>query len=130
MRVASLSLAAFILSVPAAASAQSVTEDARCLLVSSTYARTAKDPRARQVAQTASAFYLGRVDGRYSPAALKAALATGLKLVSAGNAAGIMNTCAARLAQAETQIQAMAPALPRVGLSKPAGSVTAGPARR
>jgi hypothetical protein len=121
MRVVSLTLAAFISSLSAVASAQTVADDARCLLVSSTYARTAKDPRARQVAQTASAFYLGRVDGRYSPAALKATLAAELKLVSAGNAASIMNACAARLAQAETQIQAMAPGAPRASLPKPAG---------
>ena len=111
-----------ILVVSAPAAAQTVAEDARCLLVSSTYARNAKDPKARSVAQAASAFFLGRVDGRYPPAALKAALVAELKTVSAASASSIMNACAARVMQAETRVQGAAPA------PKPAVTPTPAPA--
>lgn len=108
--LAGVTLASVLAVTPAAA--QTVADDARCLLVSSTYARSAKDPKARSVAQASSAFFLGRIDGRYPPAALKAALAAELKLVNPANASGIMNACAARVAQAETRAQAAAPAPP------------------
>ncbi|MDB5684144.1 MAG: hypothetical protein JWM75_1842 [Sphingomonas bacterium] len=114
MRATYLILATMVAAFPAAASAQTaVADDARCLIVSSTYARTAKDPKAQQVAQTASAFYLGRIDGRYPPAALKAALAAQVKLLTAANAPAIMNGCAARVGQAEARIQGVAPPSPR-----------------
>jgi hypothetical protein len=121
MRATTTFLAAAFALVSAAANAQTAAEDARCLLVSSTYARSSKDATARQVAQTASAFYLGRVDGRYPPAVLKAAIAAELKLVNAGNAASIMNGCAARVSQAEARVQAAAPPAPRPQPKAPAG---------
>jgi hypothetical protein len=119
MRAASFGLVAAIAFASVAAGAQTVADDARCLLVSSSYARGSKDPKAQAVAQTAAAFYLGRVDGRYPPAALKTAFAAELKLVNGGNAGAIMNACAARIGQAETRIQAIAPAPPAAAASPP-----------
>jgi len=113
MRGTGLIVAAALASAPVAAAAQTVADDARCLVVSSTYARGAKDPKAHQIAQAASAFYLGRVDGRYPPAALKEALSAQLKLLTPANAPAIMNTCAARVGEAEMRIQQMAPATPQ-----------------
>lgn len=101
---------ALIGATPVAAGAQDVAADARCLLVGSTYARTSTDDRARQAAASTVAYYLGRVDGRVSPAALKAAFAEQQKLLNGTNGPTVMQACLARVAQAEKNVQAAAPA--------------------
>lgn len=108
MRTIGIFIALAAIAAPAAA--QTVNDDARCLLVSSAYARSAKDPKARQVAQATSAFYLGRVDGRYPAPALKTALAAQEKQLTVAGAPAAMNACAARVGQVEARLQALAPA--------------------
>lgn len=90
------------------ASAQTVADDARCLLVSNTYARTATTQDARVIAGSTSAFYLGRVDGRVPPAQLKAALAAQEKLLTASNGPAIMKACTERVGRVERTVMGLA----------------------
>lgn len=96
-----------------AAQGQTLADDARCLIVSSTYARSASDSAAHQVAQATAAFFLGRVDGRSSAAALKAELAAQQKLITPANAPATMKACSARVGAAEQRVRAAAPPMPQ-----------------
>ena len=97
-----------LLTTPSMSVAQTVADDAKCLLVSNTYARTSTTQEARVIAGSTAAFYLGRIDGRVSPAALKAALAAQQKLLTEKNGPAIMKACTERLGQVERTISAMA----------------------
>jgi hypothetical protein len=96
------------LTMASASVAQTVADDAKCLLVSNTYARTSTTQEARVIAGSTAAFYLGRIDGRVSPTALKAALAAQHKLLTAANGPAIMKACTERLGQVERSVSAMA----------------------
>ena len=98
---------AFLL-MPGTVYAESPLSDVRCLLVSNVFANAATDPRARQAASAASAFYLGRIDDRLSSAALGAALVSEQKLLTRANSSREMQACSARLAQAEKKVHAAA----------------------
>jgi hypothetical protein len=97
-----------LLITPSMSVAQTVADDAKCLLVSNTYARTSTTQEARVIAGSTAAFYLGRIDGRVSPAALKAALAAQQRLLTATNGPAIMKACTERLGQVERTVSAMA----------------------
>lgn len=88
--------------------AGSPVSDVRCLLVSNIFANSATDARARQAASAASAFYMGRIDGRVSSAALEAALISEQKLITRANSSRDMQACSARLAEAEKKVHAAA----------------------
>lgn len=92
--------------IPVAATAQTVNDDVRCLLLSSGYARVAKDDTSRRAAMMTGAFYLGRLDGRVSKPALTAAIRAQGKGLPAKEAQTVMRTCAARAAAAEQQTSA------------------------
>jgi hypothetical protein len=109
MRLAVASaIASALLAAPAPAVAQA-TNDVRCLLASSVYAKAGKDPKARQLADAAKYFYLGRVHGRLNAAQLKAAMSAEGKKMTGAMAAQAMTACArevqnaARLAQSVAQ---------------------------
>ena len=121
MQGSGLVVALLIAVVPAAVLAQTADDDARCLIVSSTFARTAKDPKAQQVAQAAAAFYLGRIDGRYPAATLRAAIAAQGKQLTPATAPGVMERCAMRVNDAQTRIQAAAASQPQPAAKKQPG---------
>jgi hypothetical protein len=92
--------------MPVAASAQTITDDARCLFLSNAFASQATDPARRQLAVSTGAFFLGRLDGRASPAAIRGAFnANGALTVVQAKA--MMNACVARASRADTQMRGL-----------------------
>jgi len=87
-----------------AAHAQTVADDARCLFLSNAYASRATDPARRQIATSAGAYFLGRLDGRASPAAIRTAFAESGKLKTA-EASSLMNACVRRAERADMRMR-------------------------
>ena len=97
---------AFTMSTPAPA--QTTSDDVRCLMVSSGYARLAKDENSRRASSMTGAFFLGRLSGRLSDNALAAAVRAQGGGLPSKDAEPIMRACAARAAAAEQKISAAA----------------------
>ena len=101
------------LGVPA--TAQDPNRDARCLMVSNIFSKSAKDPKERQAAGLASLFYLGRLDARLTPAQLEATFVAQKKTITARNAVPTMNACAQYMGQKSQALQAMGQRLSQSG---------------
>jgi len=93
MKSLRIALAASLLMTGAAASAQSAT-DARCILLSSAFAKQNQDANAQKLAEAAFYFYLGRIGASATPAQLKALFDQQAKTLSDTTAGGLMNACA------------------------------------
>lgn len=106
MTIRKLILASLVIGFALPASAQTVPEDVRCVLLSNLYAKQATDDHGRQLASQTLAFYLGRLDGRANQQALATALRNQAPTIDPKTAGPAMNTCALRLASAEQGIQA------------------------
>lgn len=105
----SIFAAALIASVTVApASAQTVPDDTRCLLLSNIYARGAKEEEGRRTANLALMFYLGRLDGRASPTAVAAGMRAQAATVDQKASGPQMTECATRVARAQQAMQAAA----------------------
>ena len=76
----------------ASASAQNAT-DVKCLLVSNFYSKNAKDDKIRRVAESATYFFLGRIDRRLSRTQLKTALEAEQRALSRANVGPSMDAC-------------------------------------
>ncbi len=100
-------LAATIGTIMAAAplAAQSVDDDARCALASNVFSKVEKAPAKKQLATLASFFYLGRLDGRLSPAQIRSALLAQGKLMKQADLGTTMTACAKRLQATNTALQ-------------------------
>lgn len=85
----------------APASAQSVQEDVRCILLSGAFAKAAKDEEGKQLARATGAFYLGRVNGRVDAKTLTDTMRTESKAIDPKAAGAMMEACAAKLGQAQ-----------------------------
>lgn len=90
------------------APAQTVADDVRCLFLSNAFATAAKDEPARRVSTLTRAFYLGRLNGRATQAALAAAIKAQGAGVTAAQAPAAMGACAKRAEVAERQMAAVA----------------------
>ncbi len=110
-----VALASYAVATPA--SAQSTASDAKCLMVSNVFAKAATDPKAREAANLASFFYLGRLDGRLSASQLADALIAQQKGLTAANAGPVMNECNRFMARRSAALQALGQRLDR-GRSK------------
>lgn len=106
MTIRKLALAMLILGCAMPASAQTVTDDVRCLMLSNLFTRAATEDRAKQVARQSLAFYMGRLDGRASPQALAAAMRAQAPTIDPRAAGPAMNACAARMARAQQALEA------------------------
>jgi len=95
------------LSMPVAVGAKALDDDVRCLLISSGYARLAKEDGSRRASSMTAAFYLGRINGRMDTAALSAAIRAQGTGVPAKEAAPVMRACAARASAAQDQMSAI-----------------------
>ena len=93
MKSLRIAVAASLLMSGAAASAQSAN-DARCVLLSSAYAKQNQDANAQRVAEAAYFFFLGRIPSTATPAQLKALFDAQAKGITDANAGGLMNACA------------------------------------
>jgi hypothetical protein len=93
--------------VPLSVDARVSDDDVRCLLVSSGYARLAKDENSRRGSAMTAAFYLGRINGRFQGPALSAAIRAQGDGVPAKEAEPLMRACAARASAAQAQLTAI-----------------------
>jgi hypothetical protein len=92
MKTLRIAVAASLLATGAAASAQSAT-DARCILLSSAFAKETSDANAQKLAEASFYFYLGRIAATATSAQLKALFDQQGKTVTDATAGGIMNDC-------------------------------------
>jgi hypothetical protein len=93
--------------LPVSVAARALDDDVQCMLVSSGYARLAKDENARRGSAMTAAFYLGRINGRFAEPALSAAIRAQGDGVPAKEAEPLMRACAARASAAQDQITAI-----------------------
>jgi len=91
-----------------ATSAQTVDQDARCLLASSIFVRSETDAGKRQVAVAVRYFYLGRIDARGAAGPLKPVLQAQTKAVTAANVGPIMTGCARSMQSKEAALRTLA----------------------
>jgi hypothetical protein len=103
---AGLILAALAGAGPVAAAPVGTADDVRCLLLSAGYARQAKEEGSRRASAMTGAFFLGRLDGRLSPAAIAAVVRAQGQGLPAKDAEPAMRACAARAAAAERAMTA------------------------
>jgi len=93
MKFVTTALAASLLSVSGAATAQTAT-DAGCMIVSNAFAQSSKDANQQKLAQASLFFYLGRISDSTTPAQLKALLDAQSKTIDEKTAGPMMNACA------------------------------------
>ena len=89
------------------ASAQTVPDDVRCMLLSNMFATGARDEKARNVAAQSLGFYIGRLDGRADPQGIVTAKRAQPSSIDPKTAGPAMDVCASRLARAAQSIQAL-----------------------
>lgn len=107
MKFGKVAAAIILIGMSPPVSAQSVPEDARCLLLSNGFAKGAKDERAKQVAAETLIFFIGRLDGRAAPQALTNAMRSQATSIDPKTAGPEMTACAARVARAKQAIQVL-----------------------
>ncbi len=99
-----LAIAVVLATTPAAVGAQGGSDDVRCLMVSNIFAKSAKEPKAKQIAQSAKLFYGGRAS-QLAAADLEAAMVAQKDRIGAANAGALMNACAQSMDQSLKTIQ-------------------------
>lgn len=82
--------------------AQTAPDDLHCFLLSNVFAKAEKDAKLKMQAAQATMFYLGKIDGRVSAQALRAAMTAPLNPQTAG---AQMTACAQRLGRTEQALQ-------------------------
>jgi hypothetical protein len=98
-----LAASALLLFGSGSASAQNTSDAARCFVVSTIFASAAKDQTARQLAEKAKIFYLGRLTG--TAVQIEAALSQQAKAITQQSAGGIMQACGRSFAQKSAEVQ-------------------------
>jgi hypothetical protein len=98
--------AALVALAPAQAVAQNTANDVRCLIVSNVFAKSAKEAKAKELANSAMLFYAGRVSS-LSNAQIEAGLSAQQKEVNATNAGPTMKACASAIDGALKNISAV-----------------------
>jgi len=93
--------------LPASASAQTVNDEIRCVMVSNALVAGSKNPRGRQIGASVGAYFMGRLDSR-PPIQVKAALVRQNRRLSGKEAEAIMNACAVRATKAEARLRSLA----------------------
>ncbi len=104
MKFFSVALAIAVAATPAALGAQGGGDDVRCLMVSNIFAKSTKEPKAKQIAQSAKLFYGGRAS-QLAAADLEAAMVAQKDRIAAANAGALMNACAQAMDQSLKIIQ-------------------------
>src|SRR5262245_49046152 len=89
----------------AAAPAQGIAGDVRCLMLSNVFAKSATEASAREIAAQSLLFYLGRINGRADARTITNAMRANAH-VNQQAASAEMRTCAGALAQAQVNLQA------------------------
>jgi hypothetical protein len=107
MTASKFAVALLIVGVVSPASAQTVSEDVRCMLLSNIFANGASDEKARNAAGQNLAFYIGRLDGRADPQVIATAMRVQASSIDPKTSGPAMDACASRLARAAQSIQAI-----------------------
>jgi hypothetical protein len=94
--------------IPAAA--QSIPDDVRCLALSNAFAKNATEEPARQAASRALLFYLGRLDARGDPQAIRSAMQS--SKIDPKTAPTDMSACSTRFANAAQTMESLVKAAP------------------
>ena len=105
-------LAAGALTLASAASAQPVDPDLRCFALSNAFASLEKDPLKKQLAVASTFFFLGRIDGKLSPAQIIAQLSSPAASLKQAEAGPLMNACAKRVQEAQRALMTTGRAVP------------------
>lgn len=103
------SIAAASIALVSAPSLAQSTEDVRCLLLSNAFAQGGNTPEAKKAGQSGALFYLGKMDGRWNEAQLRAALTQQQKTLSADKAGPEMQACMRRVEASYKKLQAASP---------------------
>lgn len=103
VRTAFAAVAMAVMVTPA--SAQAPLNDVRCLLVSNLFAKGAKDPKQRTLAEVSKYYYLGRIQGRLNAAQLKAQALAQAKTLTPATAGTAMTACAKQLQAAARSVE-------------------------
>lgn len=106
MKIGLLICGLLAVSTSRAADAQSLNDDVRCMLVSSGFARMAKDDNSRRASAMTGAFYLGRINQQAQGPKLSAAIRAQGNGIPAKEAETVMRACAARATAAQDQMTA------------------------
>ena len=96
---------ACLIAMAAPAAAQSLGDDARCMVLSNAFARQANDAQGRQLAAASLSFYMGRLDGKADAKAIADAVRQVGAHIDAKAAGAQMSQCANRMGHAEQAIQ-------------------------
>lgn len=104
MKLYPIAAAVLTLSFAAPVQAQTVADDAGCVLLSGIFIKSAKDDKGKQIAQLTGAFYLGRLDGRVAPKALTEAMRAAGKALDGKVAGPLMDACVAKMAAAQKAV--------------------------
>lgn len=100
----------FVAAVAIPAAAQSIPDDVRCLELSNAFAKSATEEPAREAASRALLFYLGRLDARGNPQAIKSAMQS--SKIDPKTAPTEMSACSTRFANAAQAMQSLAKSAP------------------
>lgn len=99
----SSTITALILATSPAAAQE--LNDSRCLIASSVYAKGAKDPKARVLAEAAKYFYLGRLAATFDQARIRRDMIAERKTFGASDTGKIMSACARQMQAAAVAVQ-------------------------
>ena len=91
------------MAIPAAA--QTIPDDVRCLALSNAFAKSATEEAARDAASRSLIFYLGRLDARQDPAAIRSAMQA--SKIDPKTAPDQMSACSTRFATAAQAMQSL-----------------------
>jgi hypothetical protein len=102
-RIASLLVVSIAL-ITAPVQAQTLADDAKCLLVSGLFAKSS-DAKTKQAGAETRLFYLGRLNG--SPDQMESAIRAQAKTITQQNAGATMRVCAMAVAEKANQVEAI-----------------------
>jgi len=85
------------------------TDDVRCLVLSNAFAKIGSTAEAKKAGESGAVFYLGKIDGRWNDAQLRAAIAQHQKTLKVPNAGPEMKVCMQRMQASYEKLQALAP---------------------
>lgn len=106
MKIGRFVVAFLMAGVAMPATGQSIPEDARCLVLSNAFARSAAEDSARKAASRSLDFYLGRLDAHKDKQAVGSALQK--VKIDPKSAPAEMTACSTRFAEAASQMQTLA----------------------
>jgi hypothetical protein len=113
-------VSALLLAAPA--SAQSVDDDVRCLILGTVFQGGAKEPAAKQAASAAALYFLGRVSARVPSGELKRRYLSQAGRLKAQTAGPMMNACFKQMQAQGRAVDAVRREIGRSSVKQPAAA--------